>query len=351
MSMCEFTYLQAVHAFGSDHLTSTFADHLDTMQVTHTWLALLGVVCLSLLPAVLADAQIQDPNLAVIRDFNIVLTDNTKVSDLSCCMGLANELPSVGQYRCFEHQALQMGMAPGARRVGIQYCHHLPGSTPDDASNAFKAACTGATGEVLTPDKGYCPQIWPNYKDDYKKPPPPASPAAPAPPPPPPTNPDQGGKNTNDKDGFKSTGTFHYSLTDYSITTSLACCHGSTQPITAPHKYTCAQRKVANNVFMDQCAKILPTITKAKPLKGYTTIGDGKAAIVDDKTKQTCSAMWTNAVTYTYGFCKLDYDFAKDEAVKAFNDDCAAKGGQSKDPHLGMCLWKVDDAAGDSSTT
>ena len=151
------------------------------MQLHRSWLALLGAVSLALIPPpVSADAQLQDPNLSVIRQYNIVLTDNTKLYDLSCCMGLDNELPSIGQYQCFAHQDMQMGNAPGSRRMGLQYCEHLPGSTPDDAKNAFKDACTKATGELLTPDQNYCPQIWPNYKDDYKKPPPPA-PAAPAP--------------------------------------------------------------------------------------------------------------------------------------------------------------------------
>lgn len=324
-----------------------------TMQVSPTWLTLLGSISsLFLLPSVGADdPQISDPNLAVIRQFNIVLTDNTKVSDLSCCMGVPNELPSVAQYRCFDHQSLSMGDAPGSRRMGIQYCHHLPGSTPDDASNAFKATCNQASGELITPDKGYCPQIWPNYKDDYKKPAPPPAPASdPTPPPPPPSAPDASGKNTNDKDGFKTSGTFNYALVDYAITKSISCCVGSTKPIVKPNKYTCAQRKVSNKVFMGQCAKILPTITKAKALKGYTTIGEGDGVIVDDKTKQMCSAMWTNAVSYTYGFCKLDYDYAEGEAKKAFEDDCANKGGESKDPHMGMCLWMVDDAASDSHT-
>ena len=220
-----------------------------------------------------------------------------------------------------------------------------------DAKNAFKDACTKATGELLTPDQNYCPQIWPNYKDDYKKPPPPA-PAAPAPPPPPATTPDDKGQNTNDKDGFKTAGTFHYALVDYAITRSLACCKASTKPIITPHKYKCAQRKVSGDVFMKQCAQMLPTITKAKKLAGYTTVGGSEGSeIVDEATKQQCSAMWTNAISYTYGFCQLDYDYAADEATKAFQDDCTAQGGQLKDPHNGMCLFNVDDAAGDSGSS
>lgn len=327
------------------------------MQLTRSLLALLGAITLTLIPSVFADdAQISDPNLSVIREFNIVLTDNTKVSDLFCCMGTNSELASSDKYKCFEHQALQMGLAPGSRRMGIQYCHHLPGSTPDDATSVFKDMCTKGTGEFITPDKGYCPQIWPNYKDDYKKPAP-----APAPAPaiqpdtstpnaPPAKVPDASGKVTNDKDGFKDKGTFMYSLVDYSITRSIACCKASTSPIVKPQKYKCAQRKVSNSVFMQQCAKILPTITKSKKLSGYTTINGQDDDIVDEKTKRQCSSMWTNAISYTYGFCKLDYDYAADEAVKAFEDDCGKKGGESKEPHNGMCLWNVDDAAADSST-
>ncbi|KAJ1029996.1 hypothetical protein NDA16_000909 [Ustilago loliicola] len=326
------------------------------MQFNGSWLALLGAVSLSLLPSVSADTQISDPNWAVIRQFNIVLTDNTKVNDLFCCMGTSTELPSTDKYKCFDHQALQMGLAPGSRRMGIQYCHHLPGSTPDQATADFKDTCTKATGEVINPDKGYCPQIWPNYKDDYKKPAPAPAPApdaghdAPTRAAQPAPAPDASGKGTNDKDGFKTQGTFMYSIVDYSITRSLACCKASKAPIVTPQKYKCAQRKVANSVFIQQCAKILPIITKRKKLDGYTTLNGPDDAIVDDKTKQQCSAMWTNAMSYTYGFCKLDYDYAADEAVKAFGDDCAAKGGESKEPHNGMCLWNVDDAADDSST-
>ncbi|GAC99474.1 nonribosomal peptide synthase Pes1 [Pseudozyma hubeiensis SY62] len=326
------------------------------MKTRRTWLVLLGAVSLALIPHVTADdPQITDPNLAVIRDFNIVLTDNTKVNDLQCCMGLSNELPSVAQYQCFEHQDMQMGSAPGSRRLGLQFCSHLPGSTPDDASNAFKDACAKGSGEVITVDKGYCPQIWPNYKDDYKKPAPvagssPDGDAKSTPATPPSTAPDAGGKTTNDKDGFKNTGTFHYTLVDYSITRSLACCKGSTSPIVKHQKYKCGQRKVEAKTFMSQCAQMLPTITKPKKLNGYTTLNGDGDAVVDEKTKQQCSAMWTNAMSFTYGFCQLDYDGARDDAVKAFGDDCGAKGGVMKDPHQGMCLWNVDDAAIDSST-
>ncbi len=111
----------------------------------------------------------------VVRDFNIVLTDNTKVSDLACCMGLSGEIKSAPEYQCFDHQDLQMGTAPGSRRVGIQFCHHLPGSDPQAATDAFNNVCKQGTGEVIQTDKNYCPQIWPNFKDDYKKPAPPCS--------------------------------------------------------------------------------------------------------------------------------------------------------------------------------
>ncbi|KAJ1032243.1 hypothetical protein NDA18_001735 [Ustilago nuda] len=324
------------------------------MQRNGSWLTLLGAICASLLPSISAGTQISDPNLAVIRQFNIVLTDNTKVYDLFCCMGTPTELASTDKYRCFEHQALQMGLAPGSRRMGIQYCHHLPGSTPDEALDAFKGSCSKAGGEFINPDQGQCPQVWPNYKDDYKKPAPAPAPAVPAAktgkPDPASANPNDSGKSTNDKDGFKVQGTFHYSLVDHSITSALACCKASNAPIVTPQKYKCAQRKVTNSAFMRQCANVLPTITNSKKLQGYTTIDGADDIIVDEKTKQQCSAMWTNAISYTYGFCQLDYDQAADEAIKAFGDDCAAKGGESKDPHTGMCLWNVDDAAADSST-
>ncbi|CBQ68137.1 conserved hypothetical protein [Sporisorium reilianum SRZ2] len=324
-----------------------------------TWLALLGAVSLALVSHVAADdAQITNPNLAVIRTFNIILTDNTKVSDLTCCMGVPGEFATSPQFQCFEHQDMAMGSAPGSRRLGLQYCHHLPGSTPDEASQAFKDMCTKATGEVLTTDKGYCPQRWPNYDDKYVKPAPAPAPGAasdPAPPPAPNPVPDGSGKSTNDKDGFKTQGTFHYALVDYAITRSLACCKASTKPIIkpvaradSPKLCSCAQRKVASSVFMSQCAKMLPTITGSKKLTGYSTLGGDADAIVDDHTKQQCSAMWTNAITYTYGFCQLDYDGARDDAIKAFQYDCTAKGGEPKDPHNGMCLWNVDDAAADS---
>lgn len=321
------------------------------MQLSHRWLAFLGAVCVTLLPTVLADDQISDPNLPVIRQFNIVLTDNTKVSDLSCCMGLSNEIPSVGQYKCSPSQAMQMSDAPGSRRLGLQFCHHLPGSTPDDASGAFKAACSAGQGELITPDKGYCPQVWPNYDEKYVKPAPPAPAAdpAPAPAPAPAATPDKDGKGTNDPAGFKDKGTFHYTLVDYALTRALACCKAATSPLVKPNKYKCAQRKATRKVFMQQCAKVLPTITKGKKLKGYSTIDGDGGEIVDDETKKTCSGMWTNAVSYTYGFCQLDYDGARDEARKAFGEDCQAKGGESKEPHDGMCLWNVDDAADDSS--
>lgn len=325
------------------------------MQPNGSWLTLLGAICVSLLPSISADTQISDPYLYVIRQFNIVLTDNTKASDLSCCMGAPTELPSAEEYKCFEHQALQMGLAPGSRRVGIQYCHHLPKSTPENAVKAFEGSCLKATGERIGPDSGLCPQVWPNYKDDYKKLAPAADPAAkPSTPDPasatPASNFDASGKGTNDKDGFKAQGTFHYSLVDHSITRALTCCKASNAPIVTPKKYKCAQRKVTNSVFMRQCAKVLPTITNSKKLQGYTTIGGEDDTIVDEKTKQQCSAMWTNAISYTYGFCKLDYDHAADEAIKAFGDDCAAKGGESKEPHTGICLWNVDDAAADNPT-
>ncbi|KAJ1027810.1 hypothetical protein NDA13_003264 [Ustilago tritici] len=326
------------------------------MQRNGSWLTLLGAICVSLLPSISAYTQISDPNLYVIRQFNIVLTDNTKVSDLFCCMGIPSELPSAPQYKCFEHQVLNMGLAPGSRRMGIQYCHHLRGSTPDEALAAFKDNCSKATGEYINPDKGLCPRAWPNYKDDYKKPAPAPAALAAKPGTPDPasaadaSNPNASGKATNDKDGFKTQGTFHYSLVDHSITRALACCKASNAPIVTPQKYKCAQRKVTNSTFMRQCAKVLPTITNSKTLQGYTTIDGRDDTIVDEKTKQQCSAMWTNAITYTYGFCKLDYDYAADEAIKAFGDDCAAKGGKSKEPHSGMCLWHVDDAAEDSST-
>ncbi|SPO21328.1 uncharacterized protein UTRI_00805 [Ustilago trichophora] len=320
------------------------------MQLNHSWLALLGAVSLSLLPVVSGDTQIADPNLAVIRDFNIVLTDNTKLYDLACCQGLPGELPSLDvNYKCFPHQAMAMGNAPGSRRVGIQYCHHLPGKTPDEVKRAFEDACKGATGEVLTPDKGFCPQIWPNYDDKYKKPVPPTPNPDPAPVKPDPA-PKEDGKNTNDKDGFKMEGVFNYALVDYAITRSIACCKASNKPIMAPAKSKCAQRKVSNSVFMKQCCKMLPTITKAKQITGYSAIGDA-SEIVDEATKQQCSAMWTNAVSYTYGFCQLDYDFAAEEASKSFEDACTSKGGTMKDPHNGMCLWNVDDAASDSGSS
>lgn len=319
------------------------------MQLTRSWLALLGIISLSLLGSVAADAQIADPNLAVIRLFNIVLTDNTKLIDKGCCMGVPAELPSVQQYQCFAHQALEMGKLPGSPRLGIQYCHHLPdGSSPDQARDIFKDVCTKNTGEWIEPDADYCPQIWENFRPDYKKKTPPPPPASdPAPPPPPPVDPDENGKNTNDKDGFKTEGSFNYALVDYAITRSIACCKTSTKPIIKPNKYKCAQRKTSNSVFMKQCASILPTITRAKKINGYTTIGNSEddGQIVDDDTKKQCSSMWTNAISYTYGFCKLEYDFAIDEATKAFQDDCTAKGGELKDPHNGMCLWNVDDAA------
>lgn len=316
------------------------------MLLSRHWLSLLGTLSLFLRPSVADDAQISDPNLSVIRQFNIILTDNTKISDLSCCMGLSNELPSVAQYKCFDHEAMQMSDAPGSRRVGLQHCHHLPGSTPDDARDAFKAACSGGTGEQLTPDKGYCPTVWPNYDEKYKKPstPTPASDPAPAPAPATPGKPDLGGKTTNDKSGFKNTGTFHYSLVDYAITRSLSCCKAATAPITRPAWYKCAQRKPSAKTFISQCAKILPSITKAKKLSGYTTI-DGDDEIVDEETKKTCSAMWTNASSYTYGFCQLDYDGARESAKTAFRENCEAKGGEVKEAHQGMCLWNVDDAA------
>lgn len=328
------------------------------MQRNGSWLTLLGAICVSLLPSISATTQISDPNLETIRQFNIVLTDNTKVNDLFCCMGTSAQILSTAQYKCFEHQTLDMGNAPGSRRMGIQFCHHLPGFNPDEAVAAFKDSCSKASGEVISPDEGQCPQIWPNYKDDYKKPAP-----APAPDAPPQksgtpdpksgtlaSKPNASGKGTNDKDGFKAQGTFHYSLVDHSITGALACCKASNAPIVTPQKYKCAQRKVTNSAFMRQCAKVLPTITNSKKLQGYTTIDGGDDTIVDEKTKQQCSAMWTNSISYTYGFCQLDYDQAADEAIKAFGDDCEAKGGESKDPHIGMCLWNVDDAAADSST-
>ncbi|SNX84115.1 uncharacterized protein MEPE_02823 [Melanopsichium pennsylvanicum] len=322
------------------------------MGLTRTWLVLLGTISLSLLPLVLADTQLADPNLAVISEFNVVLTDNTKWFDLGCCMSTNADLASIGQYSCVPHKDLQLGQAPGSRRIGIQFCHHRSdGSSPDQVKSIFKSVCEKNTGSWLEPDGSYCPQIWPNYKDGYKKPAPPAAPKAdpdPAPPPPPPSNPDLSGKTTNDENGFKTEGTFNYALVDYAITRSMACCKASTKPIVRPAKYKCGQRKVSSQVFLKQCVKILPTITKAKKLAGYTTIGDGNDEIVDDATKQQCSNMWTNALTYTYGFCKLDYDQAQDEATKAFSDDCTAKGGELKDPHNGMCLWEVDDAAGAS---
>ncbi|CDU23349.1 uncharacterized protein SPSC_01978 [Sporisorium scitamineum] len=331
------------------------------MQLKRTWLALLGAVSLALISQVAADdPQITNPYLTVIRQFNIVLTDNTKVYDLACCMGVPNELATTQTRRCFEHQDLAMSHTPGARRMGLQYCHHLPGSTPDEATQRFKERCTLDGGEIITPDKSYCPQIWPNYDDKYVKPAPAPAPAPGgdgAPPPAPNPAPDAAGRSTNDKDGFKSEGTFHYTLVDYAITRSLACCKASSKPIVKPVSQpdkpklcSCAQRKVASDTFMAQCAKILPTITKSKKLSGYTTIkGDGDA-IVDDKTKEQCSAMWTNALSYTYGFCQLDNDSARDDAIKAFQYDCTSKGGEPKEPHNGMCLWNVDDAAADSTT-
>ncbi len=154
------------------------------MQVKHSWLSLLGTFRLALLPLVRADAQISDPNLSVTREFNVVLTDNTKLYDLSCCMGATNEIKDDPRYKCFTHQDLAMSNAPGARRVGIQFCHHLPGWTPPDASRVFEDTCKLLTGEVITVDNGFCPQIWPNYQDGYKKKAP-ATPAdaTPAPPP------------------------------------------------------------------------------------------------------------------------------------------------------------------------
>lgn len=336
--------------------TATWTYDRHTMQLNRPWIALLGAISLTLVSRVSADnPQITDPNLKVIRQFNIVLTDNTKVSDLLCCMGTPNELPSIKEYQCFEHQDMQMGSAPGSRRMGIQFCSHLPGSTPDDALNAFKETCTKATGEVLTPDKGYCPQIWPNYDDKYVKPAPVTvagngGDVAPTPASPPPSAPDAGGKTTNDADGFKTKGTFLYTLVDYAITRSLACCKGSSQPIIKPQKYKCAQRKVEGKVFMSQCTQMLASITKAKKLEGFTTLEGDSSVIVDDKTKQQCSATWTNAMSFVYGFCQLDYDGARDDAIKAFQDDCSAKGGEAKEPHDGMCLWNVDDAAIDSTS-
>lgn len=321
------------------------------MSLLGAWLALLGSVALCPLGRVSAETQISDPNLAVIREFNVVLTDNTKISDLSCCMGTDHALPSVGQYWCYDFQPLELGTAPGSRRVGIQYCTHMPDSTPQDAINAFQKSCTAATGELITPEKGYCPQRWPNYDSNYHKPAPPLPPSADKSPPPPPATPDESGKHTNDKEGFKMQGTFHYSLVDYSITRSLSCCRAATAPIITPHEYKCAQRRVPKSVFMKQCAQILPTITNRKKLDGYTTLTGQSDAIVDDETKQQCSIMWTNAETYTYGFCRLNYDYVAKEARQAFDDDCTAKKGEPKDPHHGMCLWNVDDAADDDSGT
>ncbi|TKY90948.1 hypothetical protein EX895_000946 [Sporisorium graminicola] len=329
------------------------------MQVQRTWLALLGAVWLVLPSHVAADdPQITNPNQATIRQFNIVLTDNTKVYDLGCCMGVPNELASAPQWKAFEHQRMAMASTPGARTFGLQFCHHLPGSKPEEATQAFKDVCTKNGGEVITPEKGYCPQNWPNYDEKYVKPALTRAPGAgddPAPPPAPNPLPNADGKSTNDKDGFKTQGTFHYALVDYAITRSLACCKASTKPIIKPvAQYqpklaSCAQRKVASTVFMSQCAKILSSITKSKKLSGYTTLtGDGDA-IVDEKTKQQCSAMWTNAISYTYGFCQLDHDSVRDDAIKAFQYDCTAKGGESKEPHMGMCLWNVDDAAASGS--
>ncbi|SPO20408.1 uncharacterized protein UTRI_00805_B [Ustilago trichophora] len=321
------------------------------MQLNHSWLALLGAVSLSLLPMVSAETQMANPNEAVIRDFNVVLTDNTKLYDLSCCQGVPGELPTLdGSYHCFPHQAMQMGNAPGSRRVGIQYCHHLPGKTQADVKKQFEDACKTATGEVLTVEKGFCPQIWPNYDDKYKKPTPPSPNPEPKPEPKPDPAPNQDGRNTNDKEGFKTEGVFHYALVDYAITRSIACCRKSNKPIVYPAKYKCAQRKMSNTVFLKQCAKILPTITKAKQVTGVSIIGEG-GEIVDDATKQQCSSMWTNAVSYTYGFCQLDFDFAADEASKSFGDDCTNKGGELKEPHNGLCLWNVDDAAGDGGSS
>ncbi len=83
---------------------------------------------------------------------------------------------------------------------------------------------------------------------------------------------------------------------------------------------------------MSQCTSMLPTITGAKKLQGYSTVNGDAGAIVDDKTKKQCSDMWTNAMSYTYGFCKLDFDMAADDATTAFNATAQTRAASPSHP-------------------
>lgn len=322
-----------------------------------------AVVATAYLQLVGADDGVQNPNVATPKEFNAILTSNGKDVDIACCMGVPYAYTETPQYWCAEYQVFATGNVPGARTVGNSYCFTLREVKPSDSIKVFQDLCVQQKGRVVSVHGDTCPNF-DNYRSDYKPdpqpvPPPPSvdgttsSPAVPAAAPP------GSNKQTNSDSGFVTKGSFNYALVDYSITQSLGCCHKSSSPIVVPQNYKCQQRKVTNLKFLEQCAKIVSSVTHPQSLKGYSTVGSAKGdgsdqdpanMIVDDQTKATCQDWWTAASTYTYGHCRLDFETARDESLSAFKTDCESKAGRFKAPHNGHCLW-VSDASSASSTT
>lgn len=316
-----------------------------------------AVTLTALFSCVQAEGGVKNPNVATPKEFNAILTSNGKDVDVACCMGVPYAYTETPQYWCAEYQVFATGNVPGARTVGNSYCFTLREVKPTDSIKVFEDLCVQQKGRVVSVQGDTCPNF-DNYRSDYKPdtqpvPPPPGivnKPAAAAP---------ADDKQTNSPSGFVTKGSFNYALVDYAITQSLGCCHKSSSPIVVPQNYKCQQRKVTNLKFMEQCARIVTSVTHAHSLKGYSTVGSAKGdgsdqdpanMIVDDQTKATCQDWWTAASTYVYGHCRLDFETARDDSLSAFRADCESKSGRFKAPHNGHCLW-VSDASSATSTT